>query len=1219
MKIQDMFVKDITRDLEGVIVVGEGDVANQKQELDEYVITRELLRHFKEFFANYKQGIIGRTTKTGVWISGFFGSGKSHFLKMLAYLLENKEVDGKRAIQYLIDNHQIQDSMLLADMKLAAETPTDVILFNIDSKSEQTGKQSKDAIVMVFLKVFNEMQGFCGSMPYVADLERQLDKEGRYEEFQERFQEKFGAPWKESTNEFYYIQDIIVDVLSEMGFMSEAAARNWLEKAGDPYRISIEGFAKMVRSYIESKGKNHHVVFMVDEVGQYIGDNSQMMLNLQTLREELGKECQGKAWLIATSQQDIDSITQVKGDDFSKIQGRFDTRISLSSANVDEVIRERILRKTPTAAQTLRLVYDQKSTQLSNIITFDNTPEMKLYSSREDFAAVYPFIPYQFHLLGSVLTSIRTHGASGKHLSEGERSMLALFKESAEAIKDGNEEEIVPFYRFYDALESFLDAAHSRVIQQALDNRRINPDRQKSCFAVNVLKCLFLIKYVKELENATLENITSLMISNVNEDRGALSEKVEDALQILIRETLVEEQNHRYVFLTEEEQEIGREIEGKQVEISEVREEIAETFYDDIYKETRYKYSKFNGRYTFPFNRAIDEEYYKSNPGSDIGIRLLTPYTESGTDELTLRLRSGEGKEILVLLPDDSSYMNEIRRALKIEKYLRDSASQVSDRFSDIRNKKQKERSECLRNAKRDLQDALGKAVLYVNGDRMTSSSGDVSTRLGEALERLVGTVYHKLYYIDTPFQEDSIRRMFTADAQRSLNLEEKGEPNDLAQKDVLSYITGNSDLHTKTSMKSLRDKFMKAPYGFIKDDVEWIVARLFRKGQITLTLNGSPVTMQNRKPEELFHLFTKKEYIDKLMAQYREKSSKKEIRNAKDLAKELFSLTILSDDEDVILSTFQTHADNLLQKLENRKRYDYTEKDNDTKKYPGKEVVETGIKLLQDITGQTEPSEFYPKLLKKKEELYDFAEDYEPVNNFFNGEQKRIFDDALRQMAIYEESRVYIVDKPLEDTVASIQKILKSRKPYREIPKLPALLETYRELYGNLLDEEEAPVIASIEEERDRVLEVLRSKSYAEENWEDFNHQFDDLKKAAEACNNITILRSYTDQAKAVKKRLLTKMDHLDEKEVGRRAAEAEQGKYASAAGAKNGADRVSEPSITPVKPKKKKKYVDVKTITMTSSWQIETEDDIDACLRKFREQLEQQLEENTIVNIEF
>ena len=414
----------------------------------------------------------------GVWISGFFGSGKSHFLKILSYLLQNKQVGDKHAIDYFIEDQKITNQMVLADMQLAANTPSDVILFNIDSKSDSNGKENKDAIVNVFLKVFNEMQGFCGSMPHLADLERRLSEEGRFEEFKEKFEEEYGDPWESSRQDFDFIQDSVVDVLSDMDFMSESAARNWCEKATESYQISIEDFAKRVKSYIDKKGNNHHVVFLVDEIGQYIGDDSKLMLNLQTVTEELGKECMGKAWVIVTSQQDIDSITKVKGNDFSKIQGRFDTRLSLSSANVDAVIKKRILDKTETAAQSLRLLYDQKATIIKNLIVFNDGVE-KNCTPTQKILQRFILLFHTSLICLPVLTSIRTHGASGKHLSEGERSMLALFKESAMQLMDDEMGAIVPFYRFYDALENFLDHSHSSVIIRAYDNSYINPERRK--------------------------------------------------------------------------------------------------------------------------------------------------------------------------------------------------------------------------------------------------------------------------------------------------------------------------------------------------------------------------------------------------------------------------------------------------------------------------------------------------------------------------------------------------------------------------------------------------------------------------------------------------------------------------------------------------------------------------------------------------------------------
>lgn len=677
MLMKEMFEKEIDRDIQGVIIVGQSEAENVAQELDEYVVTKELQKHFADFFSAYKKGIVGTTPKMGVWISGFFGSGKSHFLKILSYLLANKSVGDKKAIDYFADDSltegkpKIIDRIVLADMKLAADTDTDVVLFNIDSKSDSNSKQNKDAIVNVFLKVFNEMQGFCGAMPFLADLERKLTEEGQYNEFKQKFEEVYGEAWEDSRQDFDFIQDDVVEVLTGMDFMSEAAARNWCEKAAEPYQISIEDFAKRVKAYIDRKGNNHHVVFLVDEIGQYIGEDSKLMLNLQTVTEELGKECMGKAWVIVTSQQDIDSVTKVKGNDFSKIQGRFDTRLSLSSANVDEVIKKRILEKKETPAQTLRLLYGQKATIIKNLITFNDGVEKKLYADENDFACVYPFVPYQFNLLASVLTSIRTHGASGKHLSEGERSMLAMFKESAMEYKECEVGTIIPFHAFYDALENFLDHSHRGVIIRAYENDMINPEHKEKVFTVDVLKVLFMIKYVDKVVVANIDNITSLMAKGIDDDRIALKGKVEDALKVLMRQNLVQKNGDIYVFLTDEEQEINREIESQSVEMAEIINKVSEMIYEDIFTDKKYKYPAFNGRYSFNFNQIVDDRPYKPTQNFDVGVRILTPASDYGTDETTLRMVSGQGREVLVVLPDDRAFMDEIQRYLKIEKYLR--------------------------------------------------------------------------------------------------------------------------------------------------------------------------------------------------------------------------------------------------------------------------------------------------------------------------------------------------------------------------------------------------------------------------------------------------------------------------------------------------------------------------------------------------------------------
>lgn len=1200
MLLKDMFTKPINRDIKGVIKVGQADDENIKQELEEYVVTRELQKHFSEFFRSYKRGINGNTDKMGVWISGFFGSGKSHFLKILSYILENKEVNGKKAIDYFIDDNKIADPMVLANMKLAASTSTDVILFNIDSKSEMTGKQSKNAIVSVFLKVFNEMQGYCGSIPYLADLERQLSETGHYDEFKEMFEDDFGKPWEKSRHKFDFIQDSIVDVLVKMNFMSEAAARNWCEKANEPYSLSIENFAKMVKEYLDKKESNHHIVFLVDEIGQYIGDDSKLMLNLQTVTEDLGTACKGKVWIVVTSQQDIDSITKIKGNDFSKIQGRFDTRLSLSSANVDEVIKKRILDKNTTAEQTLRLLYEQKSTIIKNLIVFNDGVEKKLYADGNDFASVYPFVPYQFNLLASVLTSIRTHGASGKHLSEGERSMLALFKESAVKLMNEQQGSMIPFNVFYDALHQFLDHSHKGVITRALDNEYINPDHDEECFNVNVLKTLFMIKYVKEIRS-NVDNITSLMISEIDTDRIALKKKVEEALKVLVYQTLVQKNGDIYVFLTDEEQEINREIESQNVEMAEVISKASELIFEDIFKDKKYRYPSFNGRYNFAFNQIVDDRPYKGNQNNDIGVRVITPNSDYGDDDTIFRMMSGQGKEVLVVLPDDSAFLNELRSALKIEKYIRFGAASTVAKFEEIREAKKREMRDRSDNAKLFLIEAMKAADIYVNGDKVQIGSKEVSSRINDALGRLVSTVYHKLSYIDVAMDEANIRALFKQTKQQAISLEGVAEPNVHALNDMLGFVASFAPMHMKTSMKSLKDRFMKAPYGFVEDDVEWLVAKLFKNNDISFTVNGSIVTLFSKSEEDIVRYITKKEYVEKLLVEQRERPNDSQKKAVREVMKEMFGVSSVNDDDDSIMRSFQDYSKNVLNELE---KYEIM---YNNQPLPGKKVIANGKNLLRAVIQIQSPMEFFKKISSDRDNYFDFAEDYDPVNTFFAGEQKTIFEKTLKLINIYNESKTFIVNEKVEECVTAIKTILNKDAPYSDIPKLPELLDKFTDAYNYVLSVMETPVLAAIADARKRVFEVLDSKSYKDEFIKRYIDLFDEIKDKATHCNNIATLQNIKVEADALKVRLLNEMSKKDE-QIAKKIAEDE-----TPYGGGNQPNPKPQPKI------KKTKSISIKTINLAASWQIESAHDVDKYIAALKNQILQELDEDTIINIEF
>lgn len=1198
MQIKNMFEKQIDRDIKGVIKVGQSDEENVYQELDEYVVTKELLKHFRDFFNNYEKGIDGYTDKMGVWISGFFGSGKSHFLKILSYLLKNSTVEGKRAIEYFTDGKKIEDPMLIAEMTKAGTIESDVMLFNIDSKGSAKVGSGKEAIVEVFMKVFNEMQGYCGSIPYLAEFERQLDNEGRFEEFKAKFEANAGVPWEKKRQAFAVIQDKVVKTLVEMDFMSEEAARNWCKNAKGNYDLSIEKFVSLVQEYCAKKGPNHHVIFLVDEIGQYIADDTQLMLNLQTIVEDLGTACKGKAWVIVTSQEDIDSITKTKGNDFSKIQGRFDTRLSLSATNVDEVIRKRVLAKNETATQTLRLLYEQKESIIKNLITFTaDTADKKLYADKADFADCYPFIPYQFNLLGQVLTEVRTHGASGKHLSDQSRSMLALFQESAIRVMNKEEGVLVPFSFFYDPLHKFIDHQHSQVISDAENNSKLDE------FDVELLKVLFMIKYVKEIK-ANVDNLTTLMISNIDDDRIEVRSKIEESLKKLIKETLVQKNGEIYIFLTNEEQEINNAINNESVEMGEIIGEASTVIFEEIYTEKKYRY---NSRYLFPFNQKVDDRFFKGNQSNDIGVTVITPYGGDYADS-ALRLLSAQESSVIVKLPNDSTFLDEITESIKIYKFLNKNASGARGSFDSIRRAKEDERIEKKDRIKIFIEEAIKNADIYVNGDKATISAKEPASRINEALCKLVAMQYNKLTYMETAPEISDIDAIFKKnDGQMSLLGTSDTTPNKLALEEVIQVIGLNNARHMKTSLKALLDKFAAAPYGFDAKDVQWLVAMLFKQGRVAMTLNSQALSLLSTEPKDIVRYLTKREFVDRLLIDIRERATDGQLRSAKEVLKDYFGFTLSSDDDDVIMRHFQKRA---LDKVElyNDILVEYRV----NPKLPCKSLMEKAKNRLEEIIAIKEPGEFFKEVDRKRDELLDDAEDTAPVFDFFKGDQRGIFETAVKNLEFFGNSKTYVSNQELLKVVEDITAIVNDRNPFGKIQKLPDLNQKFENLHMGLLEEEAAIMDPLVHDDFLKVKEVLDSKPFAEVLRPKINERFNEIFDKLKCSHDIAAIKNIKLESDTLKIKCL---DEIDEYERTHQPAPAPVQPTPQVT--PGGVKPVTPPVAPTVVKTKRRKNISITNVAGARTYSIENEQDIDKFLSEMKQKLMNELEEDTIITL--
>lgn len=1091
MIIKEMFQKDIERDIRGVIKVAQTDEDNIYQELDEYVVTRELNKHLSKFYENYQKGIDGLTDKMGVWISGFFGSGKSHFLKILAYLLENKKVKNKKAVEFF--QNKIQDPLILANMNRTADVETEVILFNIDSKASLDSKSKEDAILRVFMKVFYEHRGYFGDIPGVAEMEKYLDQKGVYEQFKAEFKSLSDEEWVDRRNTFYFDADYVIGALTKVTDMSEESARNWFENGVNNFEISIEKFAKDVKEYIDQKGKNFHLIFLVDEIGQFIGDSRSLMLNLQTVAEDLGTYCQGKVWIMVTSQESIDSIVKVKGDDFSRIQGRFDTRLSLSSISVDEVIKKRILLKKDFANDKLKLIFPEKSAILKNLISFkESTSDLRGYDHEQDFADVYPFIPYQFKLLQNVFEQVRRHGSSGKHLSEGERSMLSAFKEAGLRFKDAEEGILIPFYAFYDTIKEFLNPSISRVIEGAYENPALKDDE----FNVNLLKVLFMIKYIKELP-ANIENVATLMVSSIDEDKLELKEKIKVSLRKLISQTLVQKNGDYFIFLTDDEQDVNREIKAIHIDEDLTKRELANYIFQDLYDEKKYRYSNV---YTFSYNQKMDEKNY-GNQTASIGINILSPLSDHyGRSEQELMMMSSGSGELIIKLGGNESYIEEIEEVLKIEEYRKKkNITQLPESIQNILNNKQAEVRERRRRVRELLEDAIKSGKFFINGDDANIKGSTVKEKINTALHSLVDNVYTKLGYIKEFL--DSERELLSVlsikDEQLTLSPEIKQDSNESATKEMFDFITMQDSIQKQVRVKILLDRYSDKPYGWRLLDIQRLIAELLREQRIRLRYISEYL-----EPEEstskIVTVLTKTSEADKGIILKRVKVDEALIKTAKKLCKDVFNTTDLPDDEDGLVKEIRTLMEKQVAEINAFKaRYE-------DRKYPGMSLLDKGLEYFGEFHKGLDNASFFAKMKELQKDLSYWEEDMTYVKGFFGSDQKGIFDKGLSAISKYEENKAYLMGEEAAQFAKQLMDISNDPLPYRKIKQIPEIIKKMDDQIQNVLTEKRNNAKEKIKVDFDYL--SLKAKQYgvSNETKERIEQYYNELMDQVEAFADI-------------------------------------------------------------------------------------------------------------------
>lgn len=990
MLLNEIFAKDVQRPIEGVIKAD--DASHLGTEVDEYVLTNEAakgLEQLLEAYTNY-------TNANGVWISGFFGSGKSHLLKMLAHLLGDVEGQdfSRGAVSRSFRAKADDDAFLTASLGKADRIPAKSILFNIDQKANLISKDQSDALLKVFVKVFDESRGYYGDQGHIARFERQLNDEGQLDTFKDAFRSVSGRDWVERRPSFGLptVRRQVNEAYAQITGLDAATAPDILKTYQDTYSMSIEDFADEVKAWLDKQEPAFRLNFFVDEVGQFIGSNTHLMLNLQTIAESLNTKCRGRAWVFVTSQEDMDKVlgdrTKSQGNDFSKIQARFATRIKLTSADVEEVIRKRLLEKNDKGTQVLDAVYATEHGNFKTLFDFvDGAKTYHNYTDEDHFIRTYPFVNYQFPLFQAAIEGISDHNVfEGRNSSVGERSMLGVVQQVAKDIGDVEVGSLATFDQMFAGIRASLKSA----AQRSIDVAERNLDDP---LAIRLLKALFLVKYVDDFK-ATARNLTVLVYDKFGLNLPELSKRVQASLTLLETQTYIQRNGNVYEYLTNEEQVIEAEIKNVDVDSSEVSSRLNKVLSGDVIKTNKIRYAK-NGQ-DFSFGYKLDDQAFGQQ--RELSLHFITPEYPYGPEEI--RMHSAGKDELYVTLDPDERVMSDLRLLLKTEKYTkRKLTSSISATEQQILQAKATQNAEREKELVERVRRAVGRAELVINAAEVPSASQDAVTRVTDGFQDLISRTYTQLRLLGgRTYTEQQIAGFANPDQFGIIDDPSLGDqaqsklagPGD----EVLSYVLRRDRIGEQVTVKSIVDTFQAKPYGWDLASIEVVIAWLVGTSKVTISVDSNVL----KRSEIAAALRNTQKHAHEVVSVQKTFDQRK-VSAFRSFCADFF-------DEPAIPKDPLELAHYGSQKLD--AKLDELTALTSGSKYSFVSQLDAPITLLKQVLGRSD--DWYLTEFAQADDLLDVKTNViDPIIAFLNGAQRTIYDDASALLATNASNLNYL------------------------------------------------------------------------------------------------------------------------------------------------------------------------------------------------------------------
>ncbi|MFD1315234.1 BREX system P-loop protein BrxC [Namhaeicola litoreus] len=635
MLLKEIFDRDIYRDINPAVVVSDYKDATINAEIKEYVFTDELI---EKLFLIIDTVLNKKAGKTGIWINGYYGSGKSHFIKYVHYLL-NKDTSelAFAALEKGIRNYDTMkpganDKITLSNLKLLQKRITashcDDIMFNVE---DETDDGSQERLTRIFLNMFNKFRGYNpDDIPLAILLEKTLDQKGLFQEFKDKISSELGFDWEIDAADVagFQLSDVLDIAKSVYPSLDIVSLHNKLTNP-DSFKIGINAtLIPELKAFLKEKDQDYRLLFLVDEVSQYVGSNKEILLNFQNIIERVSQECNNQVWIACTAQQTLedvskgaDGVTDIQ-DEFGKILGRFDTRISLQSNDASYITQRRVLDKNSEGIEELTDLYNNNKDYIEN--QFKISHELyKGYQKEEEFLIAYPFVPYQFKLIAHVFEAFQQLQFVIREVKDNERSVLGI---THFTIKQHGHEEVggfIPFDAFYNQqFHTNLTNRGMKAVQNGLELSYV----QTNPFAQRVVKVLFLVSNLLESQRQTfpssIENLAVLLMDKLDQNRMQLQKDIKEVLDKLIEESIIREEKGSYFFFNEDEIDVQNLIKSQTVGL----DDRWKTF-DELLRPLIKVTPKFTfGQNDFKIGYGIEAKEIFRNGDFDLTV-LLTDHT----------------------------------------------------------------------------------------------------------------------------------------------------------------------------------------------------------------------------------------------------------------------------------------------------------------------------------------------------------------------------------------------------------------------------------------------------------------------------------------------------------------------------------------------------------------------------------------------------------------